>query len=62
LAGEDLPLDFNLYRDETGGFQTARIAFAGIMKIADLMRLKRQATLAVQQLGEAFESSVAGIA
>jgi adenosylhomocysteine nucleosidase len=62
LAGEDLPLDFNLYRDEAGQFQTARIAFAGIMKIADLMRLKRQGTLAVQQLGEAFESSVAGIA
>lgn len=62
LAGEDLPVDFNLYRDEAGDFQKSRIAFAGIMKIPELLRLKRQATQAVQQLGEAFESSVAGIA
>ncbi len=62
LAGEDLPIDFNLYRDETGRFQKSRILFAGIMKIADLLRLKRQATQAAQQLGEAFDISVAGIA
>lgn len=62
LAGEDLPLDFNLYRDEDGRFQNARIAFAGIMKIAELMRLQHQAKQAAQQLGAAIDSSLARIA
>lgn len=61
LAMEDLPLDFNLYRDEAGRFQHARIAFAGIMKISDLMRLQQQSKLAAKQLGEAIESSFANI-
>jgi len=61
LATEDLPLDFNLYRDEAGRFQHARIAFAGIMKISDLMRLQQQSKLAAKQLGEAIESSLANI-
>jgi len=60
-ALEDLPIDFNLYRDEAGQFKTARIAFAGIMKISDLMRLRRQSLHAVQQLGAAIETSLADI-
>lgn len=55
LASEDLPLDFNLYRDEAGRFQTSRIAFAGMMKIGELMRLQRQSKLAAQQLGAWIE-------
>jgi adenosylhomocysteine nucleosidase len=61
LAEEDLPLDFNLYRDEAGNFQKSRIAIAGMMKIADLMRLQKQAKLAAQQLGETFDVSIADI-
>lgn len=61
LASEDLPLDFNRYRDADGRFQHARIAFAGIMKIADLVRLKRQSDQAAKQLGAAIDSSLANI-
>lgn len=61
LAGEDLPLDFNRYRDAEGRFQNARIAFAGIMKIVDLIRLKRQSDQAAQQLGAAIDASLANI-
>lgn len=52
--GEDLPLDFNLYRSPDGHFQTARIAFAGIMKLGGLRRIERQTRLAVEKLGEAL--------
>ena len=54
LATENLPINFNQYRDVNGGFQNARIAFAGIMKIKALMRLQRQSKLAVRRLGEAL--------
>lgn len=62
LAGEDLPLDFNRYRDREGRFQNARIAFAGIMKISELMRLQRQAKQAAKQLGAAIDQSLAKFA
>jgi purine-nucleoside phosphorylase len=62
LASEDLPLDFNRYRDADGRFQNARIAFAGIIKIMDLVRLKRQSDLAAKQLGAAIDTSLANIA
>ena len=61
LASEDLPLDFNCYRDADGRFQKARIAFAGIMKIVDLVRLKRQSDQAAKQLGAAIDASLANI-
>lgn len=54
LANEDLPLDFNRYRAPDGGFQNARIAIAGIMKIRGLMRIQRQSRFAVEKLGEAL--------
>lgn len=54
LADEDLPLDFNRYRAPDGGFQSARIAIAGIMKIRGLMRIQRQSRFAVEKLGEAL--------
>lgn len=54
-AGEDLPLDFNRYRDEQGQFQRSRIAIAGIMKLPDLLRLKRNTEHAVRNLGVAIE-------
>lgn len=60
-AAEDLPLDFNLYRDETGQFKNFRIAIAGIMKISELMRLQKNAKLAAQQLGAAIDASLANI-
>lgn len=61
LADEDLPLDFNRYRDAAGRFQNSRIAFAGIIKgkIFALMRLARQSSLAAKQLGAHIESSLA---
>ncbi len=61
-AEEDLPLDFNLYRDEAGGFHTARIAIAGIMKITNLLRLRRQSLVAVEQLGAALDAKFAEVA
>lgn len=54
-AVEDLPLDFNRYRDQEGRFQHSRIAIAGIMKLPDLLRLKRNTELAVRKLGVAIE-------
>ncbi len=61
LASEDLPLDFNHYRNAAGGFENSRIAFAGIIKgkIFALMRLARQSSLAAKQLGAHIESSLA---
>jgi adenosylhomocysteine nucleosidase len=53
LADEDLPLDFNLYRDPSGQFQTFRIALAGIFQVRDLLRLQKQSRLAIEKLGEA---------
>ncbi len=62
LATEDLPLDFNLYRDEAGTFSHLRIAFAGIMKITALIRLQRQTRIAVKGLQLALDAALADIA
>jgi nucleoside phosphorylase len=55
-AQEDLPLDFNRYRDDDGRFQLARIAVAGLMRpfsaLPELMRLDRQSRIASEKLGE----------
>jgi adenosylhomocysteine nucleosidase len=60
-AGEDLPLDLNLYRDADGRFQLTRIALAGIVRpftvLPRLMRLDRNSRLAAEKLGEFFVSS-----
>jgi hypothetical protein len=54
-AGEDLPLDFNRYRDGDGRFQVGRIALAGLLRpftvLPELMRLDRQSRLAAENLG-----------
>jgi adenosylhomocysteine nucleosidase len=58
LAGEDLPLDFNLYRDAGGKFQTTRIALAGIFQLPALMRLNSQNKLAAQALGRTLRGAL----
>jgi adenosylhomocysteine nucleosidase len=54
-AGENLPLDFNRYRDGDGRFQVGRIALAGLLRpftvLPELMRLDRQSRLAAENLG-----------
>ncbi len=58
LAAEDMPLDFNLYRDARGRFSRARIALAAMKKpftaIPALMRLDRSCRIASESLGEFF--------
>lgn len=61
LAAEDLPVDFNRYRRADGSFKNAQIAIAGILKIAALIRLQRQAKLATKRLGEAVENAIANV-
>ena len=57
-AQEDLPLDFNLYRDKDGRFQTGRIAAAGLSSpfavLPKLMRLGRNSRIAAEKLGAFF--------
>ncbi len=57
-AGEDLPLDFNRYRDVDGRFKKARIALAALARpftvLPGLMRLDRQCRQASERLGEFF--------
>ena len=58
IAAEDMPLDFNLYRDARGQFSRSRIAFAALKKpftaIPALMRLDRNCRIAADSLGEFF--------
>lgn len=58
IATEDLPLDFNRYRDRDGRFQTARIAAAGLARpftvLPALMRLGRNSRVAAEKLGAFF--------
>ena len=58
LAAEDMPLDFNLYRDARGRFSRTRIALAAVQKpftaIPALMRLDRNCRIASESLGEFF--------
>jgi hypothetical protein len=58
VAAEDMPLDFNLYRDASGRFSRARIALAAFQRpfaaIPALMRLDRNCRIASESLGEFF--------
>ena len=55
-AGEDLPLDFNLYRDADGRFERTRIALAALGRpftvLPGLIRLARHCSHAAERLGE----------
>jgi adenosylhomocysteine nucleosidase len=55
-AGEDLPLDFNLYRDADGRFERTRIALAALGRpftvLPGLVRLDRHCRRAAERLGE----------
>jgi adenosylhomocysteine nucleosidase len=57
-AKEDLPLDFNLYRDHDGRFSLARIAMAAISRpftrIPALRRLEANCNVASESLGAFF--------
>jgi adenosylhomocysteine nucleosidase len=58
IAAEDLPLDFNLYRDAAGRFSRTRIALAAMLRpfsvMPRLMRLDRNCGIAAEALGEFF--------
>ena len=59
-AAENLPLDFNRYRDSEGRFSRSRIALAALARptvIPRLMRLERNCRLAAETLGEFFANS-----
>lgn len=55
-AAEDLPLDFNLYRDPDGGFALRRIVGAALLSpfrvLPGLLRIDRNARTATEKLGE----------
>ena len=54
-AGDDLPLDFNRYRDSEGRFSRVRIGFAALARplaIPGLIRLDRNCRVASESLGE----------
>jgi adenosylhomocysteine nucleosidase len=57
-AMDDMPLDFNLYRDAAGRFSRSRIALAAMRRpftaIPALLRLDRNCRLAANKLGEFF--------
>jgi len=57
-AEEDMPLDFNLYRDVAGRFSRSRIALAAMARpftnVPALIRLDRNCRLAAQSLGDYF--------
>jgi len=57
-AFEDMPLDFNLYRDADGRFSRTRIAWAAIGRpftaIPALLRLERNCKIAARNLGDYF--------
>jgi adenosylhomocysteine nucleosidase len=58
IAAEDMPLDFNRYRDAAGRFSRSRIALAAIRRpftaIPALLRLDRNCRHAAEKLGEFF--------
>jgi adenosylhomocysteine nucleosidase len=55
-AGDDLPLDFNQYRDADGRFERTRIALAALGRpftvLPGLMRLDRDCRRAAERLGD----------
>jgi adenosylhomocysteine nucleosidase len=57
-AFEDLPLDFNLYRDSEGRFGRTRIALAALMRpftaVPGLLRLDHNCRVAAKALGDFF--------
>jgi len=57
-AFDDMPLDFNLYRDSEGRFSRARIALAAMAqpmrRVPALLRLDRNCRIAAEALGETF--------
>jgi adenosylhomocysteine nucleosidase len=61
IASEDLPLDFNLYRDGEGRFSRSRIALAAMARpftaVPALLRLNRNCKLAARTLGDFFADS-----
>jgi adenosylhomocysteine nucleosidase len=59
-AAEDMPLDFNRYRDRNGRFSRGRIALAALARpfvIPGLLRLESNCRLAADHLGEFFADS-----
>ncbi len=56
VAGDDLPLDFNQYRDADGRFKRTRIALAALGRpftvLPKLVRLDRDCRRAAERLGE----------
>jgi adenosylhomocysteine nucleosidase len=56
VAGEDLPLDFNRYRDADGRFERTRIALAALGRpftvLPGLVRMDRHCRRAAERLGE----------
>jgi len=61
IAAEDMPLDFNRYRDDRGSFSRGRIALAALVRpftvLPGLLRLERNCRLAAEKLGEFFANS-----
>jgi adenosylhomocysteine nucleosidase len=57
-AAEDMPLDFNRYRDAAGRFSRTRIAFAAMARpfsvMPRLMTLDKNCRMAAKSLGEFF--------
>lgn len=57
-AEEDMPLDFNVYRDSVGRFSRGRIALAALARpftaIPGLLRLDRNCRIAAESLGDFF--------
>lgn len=55
-AADEMPLDFNRYRDSGGRFRKSRIAWAAIIRpftaLPALIRLHRHSQFAAQKLGE----------
>ncbi len=60
-ASDDLPLDFNLYRDARGRFSRGRIAMAAVSNpfrtIPGLLRFERNCRVAAESLGDFFVHS-----
>jgi adenosylhomocysteine nucleosidase len=61
IASDDLPLDFNLYRDSEGRFGRTRIALAALARpfsaVPGLLRLDHNCRLAAEALGDFFANS-----
>jgi len=60
-AHEDMPLDFNLYRDREGRFSRTRIGLAAMARpftrVPALLRLDRNCRIAAESLGNFFADS-----